>query len=167
MPGSWPQQELPNLTTQNCEIKSPATRKYNCIAWAAGENFRNWWPDPFGIGYWPPSIERSVTVDAFMRAYGTLGFTLCFDGNLEQWIEKIALFGKGQPGAETPTHAALQLDSGKWTSKLGPFEDINHTPVDAVGGPVYGRVICYMGRHRRSILNHIPPLLQIANLRFS
>ena len=23
---------------------SPATPRYNCIAWAAGENHRRWWP---------------------------------------------------------------------------------------------------------------------------
>lgn len=148
MPGSWPQHELPNLTDLNCEIKSPVTRRYNCIAWAARENFRNWWPDPLGIGYWPTAVQREVTTEAFLRAYGTLGFTLCFDGTLEAGIEKVALYGKGPAGAEVPTHAALQLDDGKWTSKLGPFEDINHTTASAVNGPVYGTTICYLARPR-------------------
>jgi hypothetical protein len=39
-----------------------------------------------------------------------------------------------------PTHAALQLESGDWTSKLGDFEDISHSTIEAVSGPVYGRV---------------------------
>ena len=67
-----------------------------------------------------------------------------FDAKLEQGIEKIALFGKGDFGSEIPAHAALQLESGQWTSKLGTFEDINHTILEAVAGPVYGRVICYL-----------------------
>ena len=148
MPGSWPQHELPNLTPDNCEIRSRATNSYNCIAWAAGENFRNWWPDPSMSGYWPPNVPRSETTQAFILAYGTLGFALCFDGTLEPGIEKIALYGKGPRGAEVPTHAALQLESGQWTSKLGPFEDVNHTTVEAATGPVYGRVMCYLSRPR-------------------
>lgn len=149
MPGSWPQHELPNLTADNCEVKSKATRRYNCLAWAAGEDFRNWWPDPIGVGHWPAGVERFVTTQAFLRAYGTMGFALCFDGTLEGGIEKVAIYGKGPPGAEVPTHAALQLESGEWTSKLGPFEDINHTTAEAVQGPVYGRVICYLSRPRQ------------------
>lgn len=151
MPGTWPQHELPNLTEDNCTITSAASRQYNCLAWAAGEDFRNWWPDTLDIGYWPPNVDRSVTTPAFMAAYGTLGFTLCFDSALEPGIEKLALYGKGPPGAELPTHAALQLESGQWTSKLGPFEDICHSTAEAVGGPVYGIVICYLGRPRRPV----------------
>ena len=58
------------------------------------------------------------------------------------------MFGKGSVGHEVPTHAALQLESGDWTSKLGPFEDVTHTTVEAVAGPVYGTVICYLARPR-------------------
>ena len=91
-----------------------------------------------------------MTIDAFMRAYGTLGYTLCFDESLEESLEKIAIYGTtALDGSVIPTHAALQLQSGKWTSKLGPFEDINHDTVDDVRGPVYGTRICCMSRPRR------------------
>ena len=102
-----------------------------------------------GVGYWPHGVPREVTTAAFLAAYATVGFKLTFDGNLQDGIEKLAVYGKGQPGAEIPTHAALQLQSGEWTSKLGPFEDIVHTTPDAVNGPVYGQVICYLERPRR------------------
>lgn len=148
MAGSWPQNELPYLTDQDYAITSPATRRYNCIAWAAQDTVRWWWPDPMEIGYWPPNIGRAVTTEAFLRAYGTLGFTLCFDGTLEAGIEKIALYGKGTASAEVPTHAALQLENGQWTSKIGVFEDISHTTPGLLDGPVYGTVICYLARRR-------------------
>lgn len=148
MPGSWPQHELPNLTHNNCEVKSPATKRYNCLAWAAGENFRWWWPDPMGKDYWPPGIARSETVQGFLLAYGTLRFSLCFDGTLEAGIQKLAIYGKGQVGAEVPTHASLQLENGQWTSKIGRFEDIDHTTASVVDGPIYGHVICYLARPR-------------------
>ena len=53
-------------------------------------------------------------------------------------MQKIALFGKLNPadGSTIPTHAALQLESGEWTSKMGPLEDINHTTADAVRGSI-------------------------------
>lgn len=84
-----------------------------------------------------------------MRAYGTLGYTLCFNESPEVGLEKIAIYGmRNADGSVTPTHAALQLESGEWTSKLGPFEDVRHNTVDDVRGPVYGTRICCMSRPR-------------------
>jgi hypothetical protein len=103
-----------------------------------------------GIGYWPHDIDRAVTTEAFLRAYRTLGYGLCFDGTLEPGIEKIAIYGKGPLGSEVPTHAALQLETGEWTSKLGIFEDVAHTTPAAVECDIYGRVICYLARARRA-----------------
>lgn len=85
---------------------------------------------------------------AFMQAYETLGFRLCFGDALENGVEKVAIFGKERNGVIIPTHAALQLESGAWTSKLGDFEDIEHSILDAVNGPVYGRPVVYMKRPR-------------------
>jgi hypothetical protein len=148
MAGSWPSHELPYLTADSCEITSPTSRRYNCIAWVARDEFNNWWPDPWGIGYWPAEIPRVVTIDAFVQAYAKFGYKLCLGGSPETGLEKIAIFGTGPKGSEVPTHAALQLESGEWTSKLGPFEDIRHKDVEAVCGPVYGRVVCFMSRTR-------------------
>jgi hypothetical protein len=147
MPGSWPQRELPNLTADNCEITSPATPSYNCIAWAAGNNTQ-WW-DPNGLYYWPPGVPREVTIDAVVQVYERLGFTICLSGELEPGLEKIAVFAKQSGTRRMPTHAAKQLDSGNWTSKLGPFEDISHPNLDAVNGPVYGEVLYYMSRPKQ------------------
>lgn len=147
MPGSWSPYELPNLTSHNSAVKSPQSNAYNCIAWAVGDNTRWWWPVPLrGINYWPRGIPREETLDAFVRAFATLGFSACADGFLQDGVEKVALFAK-QVGAQlVPTHAALQLESGEWTSKLGPLEDINHSALDAVNGPLYGRVVKFLAR---------------------
>ena len=102
-----------------------------------------------GVGYWPTNVPRADNTEAFLRAYGTLGYTLCFDGTLEAGIEKVAIYGKGPAGAEVPTHAALQLENGEWTSKLGDFEDIKHVAAGDVDGPLYGHVLCYLARPRR------------------
>jgi hypothetical protein len=72
MPGSWPPDDLPYLNDSTCRETSALDRRYNCIAWAAGVDNRNWWPDPMGIGYWPPTAPRKATIEAFVHAYETL-----------------------------------------------------------------------------------------------
>jgi hypothetical protein len=144
MPGSWPQKDFPNLHSGNCQVTSPATTAYNCIAWAAGKNTR-WW-DPNGLYYWPKGVPREVSVDAVMQVYEALGFVKCDDGRLEVGVEKIAIFVKTNGAFTIPTHATRQLETGQWTSKLGPCEDISHAQVGDVGGPGYGDVFCFMSR---------------------
>jgi hypothetical protein len=149
MCGSWPQLDHPFLTDANCTKTSDRDTIYNCIAFAAGETHRWWWPIPRrGINYWPRGVPREETVEAFIAAYATMGFNECADGELEPQIEKIALFAKTTRGVLIPTHAARQLDSGEWTSKMGSLEDISHTTVDAPRGPAYGKPVCYLARPR-------------------
>ncbi|MCI0637958.1 MAG: hypothetical protein L0Y72_23715 [Gemmataceae bacterium] len=38
-----------------------------------------------------------------------------------------------------PTHAARQLPTGRWSSKLGPSEDIEHD-LHALEGEIYGTI---------------------------
>jgi hypothetical protein len=149
MQGSWPARELPSLNEKTCEITSRPTRLYNCLAWSAKENRRNWWPDQRGVGYWP-TARREATVEGLTEAYQTLGYEVCGDGEFEVGIEKIAIFAVNAGGVPTPTHAALQLISGDWTSKLGSCEDIKHRDVHAVDGPLYGTLVAYMSPPRGS-----------------
>lgn len=144
MPGSWPQRDHPYLNAGNCQITSPATNAYNCIAWAAG-NSRQWW-DPHPLYHWPKGVPREVSLDAIFQVYERLGFTACVGGEPEEGFDKIAIFVKEVGPLKVPTHAARQLDSGEWTSKMGPCEDISHKPVDAVSGPAYGEVKYFMSR---------------------
>ena len=153
MRGSWQSWEIPHLSDRNGAITSPSSRRYNCIAWAAGSVHQWWWPDRraclLGYSYWPPNIPVELTFEAFFRAYGTLGYILCADGALEQGVEKIAIYGKTTlVGVTEPTHAALQLPDGRWTSKLGPHEDIVHDTLSVIEGPTYGDAVHYMKRPR-------------------
>ena len=147
MPGSWNPLDHPHLSVDNHAITSPESRKYNCIAWANGEVHRRWEPDPLSIHYWPSTARREITLDAVVHAFGTRGYHPCKDGALKPGVEKIALFGKSVPGGRIyPTHAARQLPNGKWTSKLGDYEDIEHSTEGAVSGPLYGTVVRYLER---------------------
>jgi hypothetical protein len=44
-----------------------------------------------------------------------------------------------------PKHACRQLPSGRWASKLGPSEDIEHALYDLTG-TAYGKVALIMKR---------------------
>jgi hypothetical protein len=148
MPGSWPPHALPNLNDQNCVETSQRTRTYNCIAWAAGDDQRWWWPGPMQ-GYWPADVPREETVEAFLQAFATLGYVDCADGALEQGVEKVAIYAEMVGGVPSPTHAARQLPDGRWTSKIGPFEDVEHTTVNDVNCPTYGVPVRYLRRPRQ------------------
>jgi hypothetical protein len=87
---------------------------------------------------------------AFVAAFQSLGYELCYSSAVEQGIEKVAIYAKADPitGDQIPTHAARQLESGKWTSKMGPLEDITHETADDVNGRLYGNPVYFMSRQR-------------------
>lgn len=135
---------FPGLQTSPFQLTSPASRDYNCVAWAAGDTARWWWPDPDpdnDAAFWPSNAPREESVAAFAAAFATLGYVPCSGEELEPGFEKVALFASGT----SPTHAARQLPNGRWTSKLGTREDIEHD-LYAVSGEVYGAVAMVLKR---------------------
>src|SRR5262245_57181224 len=107
---------FPKLASAPYRITSPQDERYNCFAWAAGDE-QNWWePDAGGDGYWPCE-PRNDSLDGYIRAFESVGFTVCGpeSRSLEPGFIKVALFAI----AGRPTHAARQLENGLWTSKLG------------------------------------------------
>lgn len=140
------EKEFPNLLIEGYVITSPATVEYNCIAWAAGDTEKYWWPDPLEIGYWPSDIKRDVTLNAFIKAYKLLGYKTCDNRVYEKGYEKIAIFVKDNK----PTHAARQLNSGHWTSKLGCCEDIEHFTLDGIENETYGSAVVFLKRPRKN-----------------
>jgi hypothetical protein len=134
---------FPNLPIHGYEITSPATTDYNCIAWAARDIDSWWWPDPFQQYYWPTSAPRTITIESFIKAYETLGFDVCENPDYEAGYERIAIYVDTNG---IPTHAARQLESGQWTSKLGSLEDIRHPGLDSLSGTQYGSASVIMRR---------------------
>lgn len=134
---------FPGLIAAQYQVTSTPTPSYNCIAWAAHDTGAWWWPDPDGLYFWPADIPREESVDAFVRAYQTLGFSLCSDGAFEPAFEKVAIYVGAQG---EPTHAARLLRDGWWTSKLGALEDIRHQTLAAVEGASYGNAGVFMKR---------------------
>lgn len=133
---------FPLLRKEGYAVTSPAERDYNCIAWAFGDQNRWWWPDKYFQYYWPPNVKRDETLESFIQAFENMGFEICENAESEEDFEKISIYTKPDG---TPTHAARQLENGKWTSKLGQSEDIEHN-FDSLAGPCYGSVVVIMKR---------------------
>lgn len=132
------EEELPQLIGKDYRITSLDTNEYNCIAWAAEKIERWWWPTD--EAYWPPEATRNKSLTGFVEAFSKLGYSPCESAVFEPEFQKIAIFcdDEGQP-----THAARQLANGKWTSKLGRLEDIEHNLTD-LEGSFYGHVKAFL-----------------------
>ncbi len=126
---------FPNLRAEGYQITSQQTKSYNCIAWAAGDNSKWWWPDSNYMYFWPDGIPRDNSLNSFLLMFGRFGFTQTNSSEYEEGFEKVAVY----VNSTGVTHAARQLTSGKWTSKLGADHDIEHT-LDGLNGVIYGSV---------------------------
>jgi hypothetical protein len=149
--GKWEEHSLPTPPG------GPRPR-YNCYAFAVGNNTQRWEPDPAGQYYWPPTATRAYTVVAFIEAYQSppYHYEVCGDGSLERGYEKLAIYTDGFGFVK---HAASQLSDGRWLSKLGDAEDIIHETPQSVAGAVYGQPVCYMRHPRTSWLTGLYSLV--------
>jgi hypothetical protein len=138
-------QRFPGLAQDGYRETSQATWDYNCIAWAAADDAKWWEPQPHG--FWPLGVPPAYTLAAYAAAYATLGYQRCNDGTFEFWLEKVVIFADA---SGVPTHAARQLDNGRWTSKQGRDIDIEHATPEALNGPDYGSPAVFMRRPRSS-----------------
>ena len=69
------------------------------------------------------------------------------DAAYEPAIEKVAVYLDVANG--TPTHLARQFEGGRWTSKIGSDEDIEHDSPAMLEGAEYGRIALIVARPRR------------------
>jgi hypothetical protein len=87
-------------------------------------------------------VPRECTLARFQEAFALLGYEAASGLTHEEGVEKVAIY---VDTAGVPTHAARQVESGRWASKLGRFVDIEHDSPDDVG-PLYGSVGLVMAR---------------------
>ena len=80
---------------------------------------------------------------AYVAAFDMLGYEQCADDSLEEGFEKVAIY---ESLSGYVVHMARQLRSGRWTSKLGGLEDIEHASPAELEGREYGDVVQYMRR---------------------
>ena len=135
---------FPQLKANNFRITSRRTNLYNCIAWAIGRN-DDWWD--YRRGYAWPNAPCFATVAAAVQLLEAQGFEKCANTDGEDGWEKVAIYGNLQGY----THAARQLESHKWSSKIGKLEDIDHDSLDDLAGDAYGQVVQVMKRGRDGV----------------
>ena len=144
---------FPNLRKEDYRVTSEEDTDYNCLAHAADKNDTWWWPMPEEVEgvFWPRDVPREETLACFILAYRTEGYLPCDSSELEEGVDKIALYVDADG---TPSHAAKQLTGGGWSSKLGIWEAIEHrTLANLEAGPGsagYGKVGQILKRNRLS-----------------
>ena len=129
---------FPNLARAGFEIVAPPSAQYNCIAYAAGDASRWWWPD--GVSYWPPWAPPTDSIASLTAVFSGQGCEPCNASSAEPGYQKIALYesdGKMQ-------HAALQTPNGRWRSKMGQGPLIEHHNPDSLSGGPYGQAAIIM-----------------------
>lgn len=136
---TWIDDQFPNATDLH-DVTSDPTNDYNCIAWAA-EDDTEWWSHLPGYK-WP--FQRTPLVVSLVGVFRSLGYKICDSDELEDGYDKVALYAK----KDIWKHAARQLPSGRWASKLGPDEDIEHETPTCLCGEIYGNIHCIMRRRR-------------------
>ena len=139
----WIDEDLPHLAAEGYEITSDPTDEYNCIAYAAGETDR-WWSHAAGDDYyWPEHASRTPSIASLIEVFAGLGYEIWEGAGVEPGFRKVALYADPQGDW---THAAVQLPSGGWSSKLGLYEDIGHRSPESLDPDFYGEVHCFMCR---------------------
>src|SRR5206468_13119109 len=63
------EERFPGLRGTPYHVTSPATRDYNCIAWAVGATAHWWWPDVDldDAVFWPTGVALEETLAALDR----------------------------------------------------------------------------------------------------
>lgn len=133
-----------NMNREGFAKTSEETPEYNCIAWAAGVS-DEWWSDHelSGEQYKWPGTRMRGHIKGLLKLFEGLGYMECgMDKSIEPGYSKVALY---QDGDGLWTHAAKQLQDGRWTTKDGVNADITHAFPECVC-PHYGRVHCFMKR---------------------
>jgi hypothetical protein len=149
------EQDFPNLPVVGWKLTSPVKPSNNCIGWALYDANQYWDGNVIGVRgyYWPPGVPKDDSIATWSRVFELHGYVVCKNGVLEPDVEKVAIYADA---AQLATHVARQLESGAWTSKLGPDEDIEHNTVRGLEGDMYGTVAVYMKRPRLPYHGDIP-----------
>lgn len=136
--------DFPNLAASGYQITSCPADEPNCFGWALNDG-RCW--DPLGAypgthGYrWFDDLPPDCTIETIQELFSRHGYTGCAGDTLESGYEKIAMYY--HISEKEISHVARQLPDGRWTSKLGPDEDIEHNDLHALEGDVAASPLCY------------------------
>ena len=134
----------PKLGTHNYRDTSHATPKYNCMAFANGDERHKWeCGRNGGRFYWPDGLGDSL--DDWCQIFVRQGFSVTDNRAVEVGYDKVAIYVDGQ---NDTSHVAI-TSGDTWKSKLGNYQDISHDTLDLLEGYEsceYGRVAVVLRR---------------------
>jgi hypothetical protein len=131
----------PNLNDKNHSVTSPKDHRYNCIAWALGINDKWIWPDT-NDSLWVEGISPEDELEALTQMFLKVGYEKCNNWDFERGYQKVVIY----VDRKGPTHAARQVESGEWVSKMGDLEDIEHDTVKVLEGNGFGTAKVFLKR---------------------
>ena len=107
------EQHFPSLTPSGYAITSPKDRRYNCVAWAVGDQKRWWWPDPAECGYWPDGVSRVVPpiISSVSDETSSILCRVAPEGSWDGWLRS------------QWTCRALPTGGHRWAIERGPSWD--------------------------------------------
>ena len=123
----------------NFKFTSLGTDVYNCVAWAS-EITDDWTQEYDSNGNL--LLDAISYIDYFKR----IGFKITDNRSIEKNKIKIAVYISTHNIQHDFKHVARMLPNGKWTSKLGDWEDIEHDTPELLTGNSYGNKIIIMER---------------------
>jgi hypothetical protein len=134
---------FPNLNTENYKKTSEADPLYNCVSWVVEDKTK--WKDFYYLPNW--EVNPDLSSNDYIRFFSKRGYKVCENSKFEDGKQKIALY---ENKAGHFLHVARQISPEEWTSKLGGFEDISHTNLEALEGvgniDRYGYAVMFMER---------------------
>jgi hypothetical protein len=140
------EQSFPHIVGKY-KLTSPKDKSYNCVAWAVGD-IKRFWDDIRIVGrrvkgyYWPDGCDVE-TIEGWKCVFELHGYKECGSEAFDPDFEKVAIY---ELDNGEPSHAARQMGSGKWSSKLGVSFDIEHETLDSLSDGEYGTVAVIMQR---------------------
>jgi len=131
---NFTQEELrakwPKLIPGTYTHASQATPRYNCFAFAVGDD-RHWWePEMHGGRFrWAEGVGDGI--DSWAQVFVLNGYEPTNNLDHEDGYEKVAIYVE----LETlrPSHVAIS-DGVTWKSKLGKLQDIEHATLNQLEG---------------------------------
>lgn len=123
---------FPKLDSGNYERVSKATARYNCVAFAAGDE-RHWWQAGLNGGRyrWPSHVKQAYSVEAVVEIFASEGFEKTDNREIEPGWEKIAIYVSL---SDMDFSHVTMSDGLVWKSKLGKGQDIHHYSLEVLEG---------------------------------
>lgn len=126
------QERFPKLNANNHKRVSRATARYNCLAFANGDE-RKWWEPLNGGRYrWPSNAKRDTLLLTVAGIFKAEGYTETDNRDVESGYAKVALYVDLED-VDSYCHVAFS-DGVVWKSKLGKGQDIEHDSLDLLEG---------------------------------